>query len=268
MRHRIGTIGAIACLAGALSAQTDGAPITSGTYRVIHSRVLGEDRTLLIHLPGDYARSGKAYPVLYKLDGEMNNFIQTVSAARYLLDWTDQAPDPIIVGIANTDRNRDMGLDQRPDNFIRFLKDELIPFIGQNYRTSGFRTVCGQSASSVFAVYSFLKEPTMFDAYVLSSFGLFRESVATNFDKELRRQNWQKAGKKYLFVANGKHDSYDPDGARTRRGAQFLMSLRAVVPATVLIETKDYDDEGHVPFPAIHDGLKWIYSGEAGGRRP
>ena len=243
-------------------AQADGAPITCGSYRTIHSRVLGEDRTLLVHLPEDYARSGVKYPVLYKLDGEMDNFIQALSASRYLLDWMEKAPDPIIVGIVNTDRNRDMGLFQQPDNFIRFLGDELIPFVDKNYRTSGFRTVAGQSASSAFAAYSFLKQPSLFDAYILSSFGLFRESAAALFDNELKRLDLKNVGRKYLFVGNGKHDSYDPDGSRTKRGAQFLDSLRAAAPATVVIKTKDYEEEGHVPFPSIYDGLKWIYSEE------
>jgi len=49
---------------------------------------------------------------------------------------------------------------------------------------------------------------------------------------------------------------YDPDGT------QFLESLKQTVPATVLIKTKYYDDEGHVPFPSIYDGLRWIYSNE------
>jgi predicted alpha/beta superfamily hydrolase len=248
MKRRLALMGAIACLAtAALCAQTDGTPIASGTYRVIHSKVLGEDRTLLVHLPGDYAKSDKKYPVVYKLDGEENNFLQAFAAAQYLLDWMDKAPNPIIVGIANTNRNRDMGLDQQPDNFIQFLKDELIPFVDKNYRTSAFRTLCGQSASSVFAAYSFLKQPSLFNAYILSSFGLFRESVATSFYDALKRQDLKNVGTRYLFVANGKHDSYDPDGARTKRGAQFLQSLRAAAPSGILIETRDYDDEGHVP---------------------
>jgi predicted alpha/beta superfamily hydrolase len=230
--------------------------------------VLGEDRTLLVRLPEDYARTDKRYPVVYKLDGEMNNFVQAVSAGRYLLDWMDKAPDPIVVGIANTDRTRDMTIDRQPDDFVRFLKEELIPFVDKNYRTDGFRTLCGQSASSVLAVYSFLKQPSLFDAYILSSFGIFRESVATLLDKELKHLDLKNVGRKYLFVANGKHDSYDPDGSMTKRGAEFLKSLRAAAPTTVLIQTKDYDEEGHVPFPSLYDGLKWIYSGEAGGRRP
>ena len=63
----------------------------------------------------------------YKSDGEMVNFGQTVSAAKYLLDWMEKAADPIIAGIANTDGNRDMSA-LGADKFIQFLKVELIPF--------------------------------------------------------------------------------------------------------------------------------------------
>ena len=115
----------------------------------------------------------------------------------------------------------------------------------------------------MFAAYSFLRQPALFDAYILSSFGLYRESLATRFENELKdNQDLKKVGKKYLFVANGKQDRLDPDGTITKRGEQFLESLKQTVPATVLLKYKVYDDEGHVPFPSIYDGLKWIYSEE------
>jgi predicted alpha/beta superfamily hydrolase len=251
------------CLSSAhiLWAQVDGSSITCGNYRTLHSNVLGEDRTLLIRLPEDYGKSDKKYPVLHKLDGEQGNFLHALSAANYLFDWKG-APDPIIVGIANTDRGRDMGPARGADNFIRFLKDELIPFIDKSYRTDGFRIVCGQSFSSMFAAYAFLKQPTLFDAYVLSSFGLYDESLGARFETELKKRDLGTVGKKYLFVANGKRDTYDPDGTITARGARFLESLRRAAPASVSIKAKDYDDEGHVPFPSIYDALRWIYSGE------
>ena len=51
--------------------QSTGTPLTFGSSRTLHSRILDEDRTLLIRLPGGYDRSdkAKAYPVLYQLDG-------------------------------------------------------------------------------------------------------------------------------------------------------------------------------------------------------
>jgi predicted alpha/beta superfamily hydrolase len=244
-------------------AQADNTPIICGNYRKIHSKVLGEDRALLVRLPDDYAKSDKKYPVLYKLDGEKGSFLQAFSAAYYLFDMTGKAPDSIIIGIENTDRNRDMGPEQGADNFIQFISAELIPFIEKNYRTNGFRILCGQSYSSLFALYSFLKNPALFDAYILSSFGLYKEELAVQFENELKKnQDLKKVGKKYLFVANGKQDSYDPDGSMARRGARFLESLKRTLPASVLMKSKVYDDEGHVPFPSFYDGLKWIYSCE------
>jgi predicted alpha/beta superfamily hydrolase len=248
---------------GLCFAQVDNAPITYGTYRTVHSKVLGEDRTLLIRLPADYEKSGKTYPVLYKLDGDKDVYLQTSSTLNYLVDMTDKVPDHIVVGIENTDRNRDMGLERKPDNFVEFINTELLPFIDTNYRTSGFRILCGQSASSGFALYFFLIRPELFDGYVLSSFGLFKQSLAVRLENELKKsQNLKKAGRKYLFVANGKQDTYDPDGSITKRGEQFLESLKQTVPASVLIKTKCYEGEGHVPFPSIYDGLRWIYSNE------
>jgi uncharacterized protein len=255
---------------GFAQAHTDKAPVICGEYRQIHSKVLTEDRTLLVRLPDDYGKSDKKYPVIYKLDGDKRIFLNALSAACYLYDMTDNAPDPIIVGIENTDRNRDMGPDQGADRFIQFIGDELIPFIENNYRTNGFRILCGQSLSSIFALYSFLERPMLFDAYILASFGLYKESLSQQFENELKKnQDLKKVGKKYLFVANGKLDAVDPDGSIGKKGERFLESLRQTISASVFLKSRSYDDEGHVPYPALYEGLKWIYACErASAKQP
>jgi hypothetical protein len=244
-----------------LFAQTDNASITCGNYRKIYSNVLHEERILLISLPEDYGKSDKTYPVLFKLDGDKENFLQAFSAAFYLFDMTDNAPDPIIIGIENTDRNRDMLPDQKANYFIQFIHTELIPFVDRNYRTNGFRILCGQSLSSLFALYSFLEQPDIFDAYILGSFGFYKESLSVLFENELKRNSDIKSiGTKYIFVGNGKLDKNDPDGTITKRGDQFLELLKQTVPSSVMMKCKVYEEEGHVPYPTIYEGLKWIYS--------
>jgi predicted alpha/beta superfamily hydrolase len=244
-----------------LFAQTDNASITCGNYRKIYSNVLHEERILLISLPEDYGKSDKTYPVLFKLDGDKENFLQAFSAAFYLFDMTDNAPDPIIIGIENTDRNRDMLPDQKANYFIQFIHTELIPFVDRNYRTNGFRILCGQSLSSLFALYSFLEQPDIFDAYILGSFGFYKESLSVLFENELKRNSDIKSiGTKYIFVGNGKLDKNDPDGTITKRGDQFLELLKQTVPSSVIMKCKVYEEEGHVPYPTIYDGLKWIYN--------
>ena len=183
-----------------LFAQSDNVSVTCGSYQKIHSVVLDEDRTILIRLPDDYGKSDKKYPVLYKLDGEKGNFLQAFSAAYYLFDMTGKCPDHIIVGIENTDRNRDMSMDAGANNFIQFIQSELIPFIDKNYRTNDFSILCGQSSSAVFTLYSFLKQPDLFDAYILGSFGLYNEYLAVLFENELKRNGDLKSVGKKVYI--------------------------------------------------------------------
>lgn len=252
----------ILCLnINSLFAQNDNDPITCGNYRKIHSQVLGEDRTLLINLPRGYDKQNRTFPVIFKLDGEKDVFLQTFSAANYLFDMTGKTPGFIIVGIKNQDRAKDMFPDRGADKFISFLETELIPFIEKEYKSNGFRILAGQSLSAVFAYYSFLKKPELFSGYILASFSLFNKETEIIFKNELiQNEELKTLGKKYIFIGDARIDSYDPDGTRTQRGVRFTDSLKLVVPQTVLVKRVVYEDEGHVPFPAIYDGLKWIYS--------
>ena len=238
--------------------------ISWGHYRSVESKVLGESRRLLVRLPDDYATSGKKYPVVFKLDGEKGAFLHTFSAAYYLLDMTEGAPDVIMVGLENTDRGRDMHPDRSIERFITFLESELVPFVDSNYRTNGTRILCGQSLTAVTGMYSFLKKPALFDGYVLSSFYLFKESLTEQFGRELANNQGlrteARGGPVCLFVAVGTQDPYDRDGVSTRRGAAFLESLQKVVPPSVRVETKVYEGEGHVPYASFYDGLRWVYS--------
>jgi uncharacterized protein len=246
------------------AAPADNAPIPLGTCRVLQSKVLGEYRTLLIRLPADYARSDKKYPVLYKLDGGREVFTQTVGTIEYLTGWYDWIPDHIVIGIANTNRSRDMDPSRGGNDFLRFLTEELTPFIDANYRTNGYRIFCGQSASSFLALYSFLREPDAFDGCVLSSFGLVPSGNGRSMLEEaLRKMPARTKPRAFIYVANGKVDSYDPDGARAKNGSLFLESLEKAAGSTLRIKQRDYEEEGHVPFPSIYDGLKWIYSEKA-----
>lgn len=251
-----------------LCAQTDGASFGCGVYRKLHSTVLGEDRTVLLRLPAEYEKTTKSYPVLLRLDGSVDFFLHTVSAVEYLIDMRDQQADPIVIAIENTDRNRDMDPERGAEIFVRFIKTELIPYVEKNYRTNGFRILAGQSFSSLFSLYFFLKEPALFDAYVLGSFGLHKPALLSLFESELAKSSdLRKATKKYVFIANAKSDSYDQDGSNTKRGAQFLDELSRSAPGALVLKVVVYDAEGHVPFPFVYDGLKWLYSQQEAAMR-
>ncbi|MBN2008999.1 hypothetical protein JW960_06620 [candidate division KSB1 bacterium] len=237
--------------------QTDKSPIPCGHYRTIDSKILGEQRTVLIHLPTDYEVSDERFPVLYRLDGETDFFIQSVSMVEYLHAMAKKIPGYIVVAIPNTDRFRDMVTGR--NYFHLFIRNELIPFIDSNYRTVDSRILCGQSTSTLFVFYSFLNDPGLFNLYVLCSFGCpnnfkddFLNSISNSSEIKVIEN-------RSLFFTNAKKDSYDPTGAIRHNGEMLIETLKTSIPVSNRIMYKMYDDEHHVPFPSLYDGLKWFH---------
>ncbi len=55
------------------------------------------------------------------------------------------------------------------DSFSKFLREDLIPEINRNYRTNDYKILFGQSNTGLFVLYSLLKQPDLFNAYVVAS---------------------------------------------------------------------------------------------------
>ena len=158
------------------SAQVDGDPVSLGTYRVVPSEILGEDRVLQIHLPRGYESSDLEYPVVYLFysDWEAGYFAQAVNDLYHLT--IDRMPQVILVGIPNVQRYRDFypwALESRPeaghaDTFLQALRDEIIPFVEEEYRTKPYRIFIGPQAAAVFGAYVLLEAPGTFQAFILN----------------------------------------------------------------------------------------------------
>ncbi len=52
------------------------------------------------------------------------------------------------------------------DNFVRFFKTELIPYINKNYKVEPFKVLIGHSYGGVFAMHALISDPELFDAYI------------------------------------------------------------------------------------------------------
>src|SRR6516165_3618223 len=121
----------------------------------IHSDILKEDRVIWIRTPPGYQQSKGVYPVLYQTDapGHVN---ETGSTIDFLVD-NDRMPELIVVGIANTDRVRELTpthpdgtvatypTSGGADRFLNFIQNELIPEIEKRYRTAPYRIFAGHS---------------------------------------------------------------------------------------------------------------------------
>lgn len=200
---------------GMVSAQTGTVkPLTIGEARTLKSKVLNEERTLNIYLPQGFDKT-KSYPVIYLLDGSMNEDFIHVSGLVQFFNLMYAMPETIVVGIANVDRKRDFTFhtelkDLQKDypttghseTFITFLEKELKPFVESQYKTT-VTYLFGQSLGGLLASEILLKKPEMFNNYFIISPSLWWD------DESLLKQAGQLLSKsqdtkKFVYVSVGK----------------------------------------------------------------
>lgn len=154
---------------------------------VIHSATLNEDRPILVHLPVSYASdTARSYPILLALDGTSHDV--TLKMILKTLAAEDKRAETIVVGIPNTDRNRDLTppgfrqdeeglreLDGQGDAFLSFLTTELLLELNSRYRTNGELAISGHSRAGLFVVYALTERPETFSAGLAFSPALWRE---------------------------------------------------------------------------------------------
>lgn len=146
----------------------------------IKSKVLGEDRVILVRTPPGYEANKLAYPVLYMTDGDAH-IAHTASTIEFLAR-NGRMSEMILVGITNTDRTRDLtptkatgpNAAQFPtaggaDNFLKFIETEVIPEIEKRYRVQPYRVLAGHSFGGLFAVHALITRPELFNSYVAVS---------------------------------------------------------------------------------------------------
>lgn len=228
----------------------------------VQSKILNENRNLIISLPEGYETSGQNYPVLYLLDGNEATLSEALVVTRKL------EVDMIIVAIHNTDRDRDMMPLSAPSyevknpgagQFLSFIEKELIPYIDHNYRSNKERTIRGKSLSGLFVMYAFLAKPELFSNYIGNCAGWFADMDSyfnTLADKSFQTKDWFQ-GKK-LFVANSLADPLDPNKEIHHAMIDFSKKINAVFGESMYFKYVTYENAGHIPYSSFYDGLKYI----------
>lgn len=242
-----------------------GQEISMGFTASIYSEVLNESRELMIKLPKSYAESDQAYPVLYRLDGGLDLYSETLGAVNRLCYMDEQMPEMIVVMIKNTKRNRDMmptntgffKAEPGAENFKSFIEKELVPYINATYRTSNEKLLCGQSLSAIFTLYCFLTSPNSFDSFVACSGGFPGcEEYFIKLSDAFLETKLPKTTK--LFLTHGDKDFLDPQGAIKTQLVSFSQKIES--KEHVVCRLKIYTDEGHVPYQSLYHGLRFIYA--------
>ncbi|UCE40241.1 MAG: alpha/beta hydrolase [Candidatus Aminicenantes bacterium] len=229
----------------------------------VYSQILEEERTILVSLPDGYESAEKSYPVLYILDAEGETLFPKCISTVMDLNKKDLAPEMIVVGIWNTDRNRDMipeAVSHRPGsggskNFLNFIKQELMPYIQKNYHASDYSMLFGMSNSALFAVYALLEKPTTFKAYIASSpmIGHCPDYMHNKAEAFIEKNH---LNGKLLYMIYGSEDSHRV----TAYVPNFQNYLNSHAPEGFSSKLEILDGEGHVPDGSLFRGLQFIFN--------
>lgn len=201
------------------------APLVLGTSLSFQSKILKGERTLNIWLPPSYKTSNKNYPVVYLIDGGMDEDFPHIAGIAQLGAVSATMQEVILVGIKGGNRRHDLlspsadPQDQKEfplqggaDTYRDFIKTEVKPLIEKNFRV-GPSTVMGESFAGLFILETYLLKPDLFDNYVAVSPSLWwdKEKLAKSAPQILKHHP-KGPHKIHLSIANegkGMQDGVD-----------------------------------------------------------
>lgn len=237
-----------------------------GVRDTISSKILNQNRPIIISLPHGYEIENSNYPVLYLTDGLQNiwHAIGTIE----VLTRTGSMPPVIVVGIESLDRNRDFSPSKNENSpgsggapkYLDFMEKELIPYIESTYKTQAFRILEGHSLGGLFATYALMEKPALFNAHIIMSpsFWWNNEEFITKASTFFKNNpNLETA----LFFGIGTLESSKEWGMR-KELQKFIDEIKANQPENLRFEYKEMENEGHMSSPLLSNyyGLKSIFS--------
>lgn len=204
---------ASAAMAGAEPAKAQ--PINIGVAHQINSAALGELRSVNVVLPPSYGKDPKrTYPVLYLIDGGVEQDLLHVSGVVQLGAVWGRSGEAIVVGLETKDRRRELaGPTKDPEllkrypaagasaSFRRFIREEVKPLIARTYRTNGKDAVLGESLAGLFIVETYLQDRSLFGAYAGIDPSLWWDKEALSLSAMKQANDGRKSPPIYIAAA-------------------------------------------------------------------
>jgi len=255
--------------------------IVIGTVDTVYSKILNEKRMVYIHVPdGD---KNQRYPVLYILDGE-THFQSAVAIVEQI---SGIIPNMVIVGITNTDRERDLTPTHvKPDRiisagdaaksgggeyFMGFMEKELIPYVDAHYPTTTYRIFSGHSLGGLMVVNAFFNHTGLFNAYIAIDPSLWWDGRRwiEKLENELSQHNFNNKGL-FVAIANNLPAGLDTisvlkdtsvSTSFSRSVLTFAHILQNTTPKGLRFGYKFYPNEWHgsVELNAEYDALRHLF---------
>lgn len=250
--------------------------ISIGTVMSVKSAVLNETRKIWIYEPSsDHSGERDRYPVLYLLDAE-EHFHSTVGMVKQM---SGRWPAMIVVGIPNTQRDRDLkplirtknGIEDTTQPFLDFIAHELAPQIDSIYPTAPYRILSGHSLGGLTVVNALVNYTEKFQAYVAIDPSLWWHDQRLVVDAREKLTS-KKFDNTSLFIGRARNMPPTIDTLSALKDkSEYTMLFRAVTQFRDDLQksgkglrwtSKFYPEETHgtVQLNAQYDALKFLFS--------
>jgi predicted alpha/beta superfamily hydrolase len=263
------------------NAQQNG-PIANGFEKSTVSKILGEKRTVWIHIPninGGNEKNGKErYPVIYLLDGDAN-FNSIVGITEFMRN-AGLCPPMIVVGILHPNRMTDLtfGIDKETpgivgngEKFMGYVEKELMPYIDSNYPTAPYKIFIGHSVGGLTVVNTLIHHPDLFNAYVSLDGALWWNDQQIVKEAKMTLANENYKGKTlFMALANRMERGMDTLAVQkdTTEGTELIRSNLEFVNDIFKNKTNqlrfqhrfyENDDHSSVRLIGEYDALRFIF---------
>ncbi|WP_420146916.1 alpha/beta hydrolase-fold protein [Spirosoma sp.] len=267
--------------------------IVIGHIDSLFSKTLNEKRKIWVHLPDSYQNgvyAKRRYPVVYLLDGT-SHFSSVVGMIEQLSSVNGNTiyPEMIVVGIANTNRLRDLtptpGGEMIPsaadstrrknsgggEKFTAFIEGELIPRIDSLYPTEPYKVFIGHSLGGLLVINTLIHHPNLFNAYVAIDPSMWWDDQKLLMTAKQVIASQKYAGKAlFMGIANTMESRMDTlrvqaDTSGATKHIRSILALDRLLKANrqtgLRYQGKYYglDDHSSVPLIAAYDALHFLF---------
>lgn len=244
---------ALLFLPASAAAQPQPIPIVIGQSIPLTSEA-GVTHRINIYTPPGYAQGTARYPVLYLLDGGIDQDFHHITGLAQLggTPWGPLQP-LIVVGIESVDRRNELTPPTRDPAlrkayptvggsaaFRRFLLGRVKPFVESRYRTTADTALMGESLAGLFVVETLLAAPDSFARYIAISPSLWWDNQALANGAADRLATLRPQGAHSLWLSLGS------EGPEMEAGMYSLTAaLKAKAPDTLQWRHEPRPAESH-----------------------
>ena len=251
--------------------------IQIGTIHKFHSDRLNEERELWVSVPSDFhpELKGQKFPVAIVLDGPDHFYSLVGMLDRFSRTAGNEVcPPMIVVGLVNTNRERDFNVDINKDPFAEVLKSEIIPYIDKHFPTQPFRILIGHSLAGLRTIHTAVFYEDLFKGYIAidPSLGQRRNAWYESARKQIQ-QFYPENSSIYIAMAQTMPGRMVQDTASIKSDTTgYSNHMRRIMEFSEMESRRNnvqrshfhwnyFPEENHqsVTQPAMYEGIKYLF---------